>query len=343
MKRIIRSLLFYRVLLTSVTCLAIFEQLYAIPTDTVLVADLTFKVNGISDFYYAFAEGETVFMEYHPLVGNGLKFISFSKHPDGQALYSDFNPDSVKTSVLPIAETGIYQLQLKEKGAGSKLCRVVLRKIQSKLYPQFNNNLSWNAANNPAFTLDKTSKQVGKNTEIHSLGGSVVVSANKFGFKSPKNVYRFSLPNQTARWAVRISVGQEGNESRKKDNEQLSLEIKKASTKLFGIEPTTGLAAFALGMSIDMMNSKSGEDVSYDLLDEANAQLFLSAKPYKSFFTQTGISVDAQRFENINLPSGLAIALKSDNFLDDINVTVDIEAIVETPIIIDNWYLSPIK
>ena len=109
---------------------------------------------------------------------------------------------------------------------------------------------------------------------------------------------------------------------------------------LLGVEPETALAAFALGMAIDLSVSKGGEDVDYAVVDWDNWQHFSKGENYSAFMQQSGISVDAQR-RFAPLEGTFFFALRSDNWVDDITVNIDIEAVVETPIFETQLYLEP--
>ncbi|MBK6994950.1 MAG: hypothetical protein IPH31_08480 [Lewinellaceae bacterium] len=107
-----------------------------------------------------------------------------------------------------------------------------------------------------------------------------------------------------------------------------------------GIQPETALAAFALGMAIDLSTSKSGEDVDYAIVDWDNWQHFSKGEDYSAYMHQSGISVDAQR-RYAPLEGTFFFALRSDNWIDDITVSIDIEAVVETPLFETQMYLEP--
>ena len=114
------------------------------------------------------------------------------------------------------------------------------------------------------------------------------------------------------------------------------------SAKLLGIEPQTALAAFALGMAIDMTVSKSGEDVDYAITDWDNWQKFSTGQEYKAFMQQSTMSVDVQR-RYTPLEGTYWFALRSDNWVDDINVSIEIEAVTEVPLFETELSLEPVK
>jgi len=102
------------------------------------------------------------------------------------------------------------------------------------------------------------------------------------------------------------------------------------------------LGAFALGMALDMTVSTAGEDVEYALVDWDNWGKFSKGENYNAYIQQGGVSVDAQRRYS-PLEGTWFFALKSDNWVDNINVTIEIEAITEVQLFATELYLEPQK
>ncbi|MBC7775500.1 MAG: hypothetical protein H7246_08675, partial [Phycisphaerae bacterium] len=63
---------------------------------------------------------------------------------------------------------------------------------------------------------------------------------------------------------------------------------------------------------------------------------------YSAFIQQTGISVDAQR-RYAPLEGTYFFALRSNNWVDDITVNIDIEAVVDIPVFETQLFLEPEK
>ena len=104
------------------------------------------------------------------------------------------------------------------------------------------------------------------------------------------------------------------------------------------VQPETALAAFALGMAIDLTTSSSGEDVEYALVDAPNVPVFFDKGQYQAFIQQKGVSVDVQR-RYAPLEGTYFFALRSDNWVNAIDVHVDIEAVTEEPVFAEELYL----
>ena len=307
------------------------------------VADQTFKLDGASEHFYAFAEGDQIQLQVEELTGKKIKSIEFSQHPEGHLLFRAYELDSMLKKTILIPKTGIYLLRFHETGLNKKVCRFTLhRSPGSTETTRFDTQLNWDVKETPAFRIGKKSVQSGKKTEIVSLGGQATVNSSKFYLKKPVNAYQFTLPPNTRQWAYRIAVGQAVQEARQQDAQKLKQAFQGGAAKLLGVMPETALAAFALGMAIDLSTSKSGEDVDYAVVDWDNWQHFSKGENYSAFMQQTGISVDAQR-RYAPLEGTFFFALRSDNWVDDITVNIDIEAVVETPLFETQMYLEPEK
>ncbi len=311
----------------------------AMAQSAVSVADQTFKMNGQSEFVYAFAEGDQVLLTVQELSGRSIKRIEFLQHPD-YLIYQAYDLDSVLTQTIDIPRTGVYVVRVSESGWSTKVCRFQIKRTPGRLESKrFDTRVSWDIRQNPNFQVLKRSIEVGKKVETLPTSGSLQVKASKFFTKRAVNAWQFTLPPNTTQWAYRLSVGQAGQDARRQDSQKLTQVLQTGSVKLLATMPETALAAFALGMAIDMTVSKAGEDVEYAILDYDNWTKFAAGKEFQSCIYQGGVSVDVQR-RYAPLQGTWYFALKSDNLLDDIDVQIEIEAVVETPVFETETYLE---
>lgn len=306
------------------------------------VADQTFKLNGTVEYVYAFAEGDQVALMAEELTGKEIKAIEFMQYPDYN-IFRAYELDTTLKKTILIPKTGVYMLRFQETGLSKKVCRFTLQRTPASAETaRFKTRVEWDIREMPDYSVRKRAVETGKKVEVISLGGQVTVLASKFYLKKPVNVYQFSLPPNTIRWAYRISVGQATADARRSDADKLKSVLQSGAVKIMGVQPETALAAFALGAAIDMTVSTAGEDVEYAIVDYDNWTKFSENKPYKAFMQQSGISVDVQR-RYTPLQGTYCFALKSDNWVDDINVQIDIEAVTEVPVFETEIYLEPVK
>lgn len=306
------------------------------------VADQTFRMDGEHEFTFAFAQGDVVELRLQLLVGRQVKTVEFLQQ-DGPVLYSTYELDSTLEKTILIPQTGVYLLRFRESGMGKKVCRFTLHRTPaSPLTARMDTRVPWDIRQYPQWREQRRLVPAGTKTDVRSLGGQVLVSASKLGLKKPVSAYAFTLPPNTTSWAYRIAVGQALTEARKKDADQLSRALNSGAAKLLPVHPETALAAFALGMAIDLTVPKAGEDVEYALLTPENLAGFEQRKPYDAYIWQGDISTDVQRRYS-PLTGSLYFAFRSDNWMDDITVAIDIEAVTETPVFAEEIYLEPVR
>ena len=330
----------HRVSCIFITALLLAARLVQGQLAPIPVADHTFKMDGAYEYACAFAQGDQVDLHMQLLIGRQVKTVTFEQL-NGPVLFSTYALDSALDKTIQIPQTGIYLLRIHESGLGKKVCRFTLHRTpESNLTARLDTRVPWDYRQNPHFQERRRLIPAGKKTDISSLGGQIKVSASKLGLKSPVSAYYFSLPPHTVRWAYRISVGQALLEARKKDADQLTTALNSGAAKLLPVAPPTALAAFALGVAIDLTVPKAGEDVEYALLDTDNLPKFNKREPYEAFIWQGDVSVDVQRRYS-PLEGGYYFAFRSDNWMDDITVNIDIEAVTETPVYAEEIYLEP--
>ena len=334
------SLLLPAIVLT--TAGSLFSQNAGAGFQPVPVADQTFKLDGTNEFLYAFAEGDQVQLKAQELTGKSIKSVEFLYFPD-HYVFRAYELDTALNQPIFIQKTGVYLLRFEEKGLSKKVCRFTLHRTPATAETtRFDTRVSWDIRENAQYAVRKRAVQTGKKTEVVSLGGQVTVAASKFYTKKPVNVYQFTLPLNTVRWAYRVSVGQSTQEARRRDAEKLKSSMQTGAVKIMGVQPQTALAAFALGAALDLTVSTAGEDVEYAVVDYDNWTKFSTYQEYSAFIQQSGVSVDVQRRYS-PLEGTYYFALKSDNWVDDINVQIDIEAVTEVPVFETEVYLEAIK
>ncbi|HRI62534.1 MAG TPA: hypothetical protein PK228_22490, partial [Saprospiraceae bacterium] len=97
--------------------LLLFSQTSPIP-----VADQTFKLDGKSEFIYAFAEGDQMQLTVQELTGKSIKTVEFQQFPDYQ-IFRAYELDSALVKTILIPKTGVYLLRFQESGLSKKVCR----------------------------------------------------------------------------------------------------------------------------------------------------------------------------------------------------------------------------
>jgi|GEM_PF-6131 len=308
----------------------------------ILVADQTFKVEGINEFTFALAEGDIIDFHVEVIGGRRLKAVEILRYPN-EPIFRSYELDTALQKKIEIQQTDVYMVRIQESGLSKKVCRFTLYRTPASAQSQrMDTRLSWDLKKYPRYVIRQRQVLAGKRTEMVPAGGQVTVPGSNMYTKSPMNHYQFTLPPHTVRWAYRVSVGQAAIEARKKDAEKLSQMLKTSAAKALVVEPHSALAAFALGMAINMTTSSAGEDVEYALVDHANLALFYKKEKYQSFMQQGAITVDAQK--RYNPTSGtLYFAFRNNNWVESINVLIDVEAVTEIPLYETEIYFEPVR
>jgi hypothetical protein len=306
----------------------------------IAVADQTFKVNGTHEYLYALAEGDALELYVQLIAGRQLKSVEILQFPDF-SLYRTYALDTLLQKTVVIPKTGVYLLRITENGLSKKICRFTLHRTPASAYTaRMDTRVGWDIRQYPNWEVRQRSVPAGHRTEIARVTGQVTVPASKVALRKPVTSYQFSLPQHTTSWAYRIAVGQAAQDARSQDAVKLTQLLKSGAVKLMGVQPETALAAYALGMAVDMTASTAGEDVEYALLNGENQPRFLQYEKYDAFIWQGGISVDAQR-RYTPLEGTWYFGFKNNNWVTDIDVFIDIEAVRTIPIVTEEIYLEP--
>jgi hypothetical protein len=305
------------------------------------VADQTFKVDGTHDYYYAFAAGDLLDLKITLIAGRKLKTVEIIGLPDNN-LFRSYDLDTAIAKTVLIPQTGVYLLRITEQGMAKKICRFTLARTPAgNTTTRMDTRVWWDVKTQAKWTERRRPVPSGSKMEAVSIAGQVTVPGSGMGLRKNRTSYRFELPPNTTRWAYRIGVSQSIQDARRHDSEQFQRLVNQGATKLMAFQPETALAAFAVGMAVNMTISAAGEDIEYAIADPANLQKFLNGEEqYDAYIWQGSVSVDAQR-RFTPLSGAFAFALKNNNLMDDVNVSVEIEAITETPLYEEEIYLEP--
>jgi hypothetical protein len=307
----------------------------------IAVADQTFRVDGTHTYTYALAEGDQAILQVQLIAGKGLRSVEFVQLPN-EVLFRAYQLDSSIVQNIAIPRTGAYALRITEAGLGKKVARFVLhRQPAGPATRRLDTRIGWDIAQRPDWQVQQRAIQTGKATAVVRSNGQVTVPAAKLGMSKSRTAYFFNLPPNTTQWAYRVSVGQSAANARRADAQKFADLTKSGATKIMAVQPETALAAFALGLAVDMTVSTAGEDVEYILADAPNTQRFLEGQTtYNAFIWQGAINIDVQRRYD-PLAGTYAFAFKNNNWMDDINVEVDIEAVTDTPVWEQETFLVP--
>lgn len=306
------------------------------------VADQTFKLEGLHTYSYALAEGDRLSLQVHLIAGRQVRSVEVVQHP-GNIIFSRYNLDTLLRQDISIPKTGIYILRLQEQGLGKKICRITLHRTPaSPQTARLDTRVGWDLQQYPEFAVRTRTVPAGIRTDVVPQTGRVTVPAARFGIQKSVSGYQFTLPPNTTRWAYRLSVGQAGVEARRKDAVRYSTFLQKGATKAISYVPETALAAFAIGLAIDLTTSYAGDAVEYALLTPEQLPKFEKHERYDAFIWQGGVSVDVQK-RFTPLQGTYFFALRNPNWIDPLDINIDIEAVTETQLTAEEIYAEPVR
>ena len=271
-------------------------SLVAVGRERILVADQTFRLDGEHEYFYAFAEGDQLDVEVGLVTGSRIKKVELIAWPD-RVVYSGYDLDTLVSRRIVIPHTGVFLWRITEQGLGKKVCRfVIYRTASGSSTARIDTRVGWDIKKRTQWVVERRRVETGTKTDSYSISGQVSVPGSKIGLGSNRVAYRFELPSNTVQWAYRIGVSQVAQEARRKDTELLAELTKKGAMKLVAFQPQTALAAYAMGMAVQLTTSTVGEDIEYALVDADNLQRFMrGADQYDAYMWQGSVSVDAQR------------------------------------------------
>ena len=321
----------------------------------VLVADLSFKLNSntAEEYYYSFAEGDVIVVDFELDKGKGVQFEIMEL------------PNQIKTSQftakmtdyrLNVFSTKVYLFRI-ANGFGNKMCSLHIKRIpKSEETMNFNTGWEWKTLYDTTYTHYSEDSLVGHDTvhymetvkeeasrevseviledkiqEIRSSG--VIISDNPRAFveiKLPQNQGGTNWKKKVVGWGYWLCVGDNSNSfwSQNKD-----LVARSAST-IAGA--TVGpIGSFIAGgvTSLLIPNAGKADNVRWSIVQygyEVNS--FMKGGPIcPSSCLKNGDGPGAAgRFIDNNTQGTYYLCLYNDNIHDRIRVTIKVSALVET-------------
>ncbi len=319
-------------------------------SSTVDVVENTLKISGLSEevFYYGFAEGDQVVFSFEELNGKELKEVEIVEYP-ASSKFMDYKTKKIENKTLNVLRTGVYMFRFSNSAITGRICKIKIQRIPSSDKTKFfNTSIKW--INKPdttwnVYTKDvvigydtllvpKTKKELiatelyeelilEKNERVNSTMNS---NGNKSAvfFTLPASISNELNSQKVIGWAYWVGVGEEANDAWKQ-NAQIVTSIVKG-TASYMMSPLGGLLA---GKVTELLLPKTGEDVSYAVVDEQNKSLFMQGAAYEGYDFGRGIA-GYKKFTNRNMLSGTwHIVLSNDNVVTGINTNVKVIALIE--------------
>lgn len=321
----------------------------------IAVADLSLKLNSNSseEFYYSFAEGDVMVVDFELAKGKGVQFEIVEL------------PNQVKTSQfmarmtnyrINVLSTKVYLFRI-TNGLGGKMCSLHIKRIpKSQETLNFNTGWVWKTLYDTTYTQYSEDSLVGHDTvhyvetvkeevskevteviledkiqEIRSSG--FIVSDNPRAFveiRLPQNQNGTNWEKKVVGWGYWLCVGDNSNSiwSQNKD-----LVAKSAST-IAGVAFGPVGSFIAGGVtSLFIPNAEKADNVKWSIVQNGqDVNAFMTGGPIcPSSCLKNGDGPGAAgRFVDKNTQGTYYLCLYNDNIHDRIRVTIKVSALVET-------------
>lgn len=328
--------------------------IYSINAQTpVAVMETTFrlKANSTEEFYYSFAQGDNIIIDFEELNGKEIKQFEVIELPSSTK-FSDYKTSAIHQKQVYVAEKNVYLFKLTGATVGNRECHVTIQRIpQNAETAKFNTAWKWATIYDTTYTnytqdsiigydtisYVETKKEVVSQETHEERLVDVVAEVKSTGIidkDNPREVIYFSLPNNkhndlktetVVGWAYWIGVGDNAS-SVWQNNEEL---MKRAASSIGGLfSPLAGLAA---GLVTDLaIPSSNTDNVIYYITNNENDKNVFLHGGYFSYIRSGNGPGAYGKFLDKNLRGGFYICLYNDNMHQRIRVTVKVSAFVET-------------
>lgn len=274
------------------------------------------------EFYYAFAEGDELHLEFQILKGKHLKEIELVEYPSTVKLI-EAECTSLKNRTLTIPRTGIYKFSfsngaLRNRKAYIKISRTP--KDSSTL--NFNSAIEWEEVSDTIYRSFTETYTEYSDTNVVTLANQMisVASINDAGIN--KSSFNFTLPQNMVKWAYYIGVDDLGRKAYQEAERKLFMLHKEHYTAFPNYNP---LVAMCFQEPSYLAPLQTGEDIEYSLIRPDQIPAFINGQVFQKL--QNGKSRNA--FQVLNNPkSGMyTFCFENDNAVTPVNVYVRIVAV----------------
>lgn len=300
------------------------------------VADNTFKLVGFGEevFYYGFAEGDQLILNFEEVKGKALKEIEIIELPTFSK-FMDYKTKKIENKTINITSTGIYKFRFSNSAMSGRICKVKIQRIPvEKSTENFNSNVYWKTVYDTTYTTVQERYLISKDTVIHNITDQVAKVHSTTNLNGNKTTFNFTLPENTVSWSYYVGVNQAGQEAYEQATRELASNAAPLVSKIPGYGP---LAALALGSTSYISQLQKGEDIDYYVCFGDNVNLFLDSQAF--YYIKKGKVINDFSQMTNNLIGTYHFCLSNDNAITGVTVTVKVTAIAVT----ENWGMRSVE
>ena len=312
------------------------------------VAELNFKVSGLGSkqLYYGFEEGDEIVFSFEEEKGKKLKQIDIVKLPNTQS-FSDYKTSKIENKKISVNNRAVYKFNFYNSSISKRTCNVVIKRVpKSKNTVSFNTDWEWKIDYDTTYVdytvdslvgydtlyVEKLKKKLAKTDTISKIivekvervhSQTAIGKSNEASIPVilPQNQYLPDANNpykstELYSWTYVLGVKDKViNQEKKAMNKLMSQGLTLAS----GLDPTGTALSIKLGVDVlSMFSSPStGDNVEYKFFKYQNGTNYMFESGNREIVSGTNYDL---------LKGGFLIQLINDNFMDYIDVKVNIVA-----------------
>ncbi|MEO0197331.1 MAG: emp24/gp25L/p24 family protein [candidate division WOR-3 bacterium] len=224
-----------------------------------IVADITFSISPgeEKEFYYKFAQGDTIIFNAWVKSGNDISEVSIKKYPSS-VIFSSMATRTVENKSIFVEKNAVYVFSFKNTSLyNKKVYKFTIHRIPTKEeFQDFNTSVEWETIYDTTYVTKIESVLI----KVDTIVEEVVNTQTKVKAQSTSTI-QVNLPERTSHWAYWIGVGQEAIEGLERMSEEVSKLL--AGKAILGAASISPVAAFALGMVPSLFTLHQGLDISY--------------------------------------------------------------------------------
>ncbi len=316
------------------------------------VTEQTLKIGGLKEeeFYFGFAAGDKIVLNFKEVDNKELKEIEIVEYPNNPR-YADYKVTFLENKTIEVPKQGVYIFRFKNTALTGRICKIKVQRIPASAETaHFNTSVTWEDRDETTYKtytkeviagydttyIQKTKKVLVKTEQkeelifdkpqrVHSNANLSNHNKTSLSFKLPLHQISPYKTTKVIAWAYWVGVGKEANLAWKQ-NAQIIKNIVKGAVAYF----TTPLGALAAGVVTDLATPKAGEDVYYAIANQTNKDLFVAGQKYTVYDQGKGVA-GYRKFTEPSLCQGTYyVLLSNDNLVQAIDATVKVVAILET-------------
>jgi hypothetical protein len=269
------------------TGLLLKNKLYA--QKPVVIVENTLKLMPLKEeiFYYGFAAGDKLVLNFEEINGKEIKEIRILELPSSSR-FMDSKVSMIKNKTIEVSNQGIYQFHF-INGILPRTVKFSIQRIPSDASTQSFNTTVFTRVVQDTIYMSDEEQYIDRTDTVITVFQDRVVKI--LGGAANKATFNFSLPENTIAWSYYFYTDEAGkkifDEASKKtpDSKQ---------SKFSGKGP---LAMEILRTTSHLTRLTSGTEIGYWIVENENADLFLNGGQFRFIKKGSGIN-DFSRMDN---------------------------------------------